>query len=74
MNANARVRRLAIWSIPIAFAVMGLKYIAYRLTGSVALYSDALESIDINPLVSRAGDKDPIALDAVVVLGREAAH
>ncbi|MBN9273060.1 MAG: acetate--CoA ligase family protein, partial [Mesorhizobium sp.] len=35
---------------------------------------DALESIDINPLVSRAGDKDPIALDAVVVLGREAAH
>lgn len=35
---------------------------------------DALESIDINPLVSRAGDNDPIALDAVVVLGKEASH
>jgi succinyl-CoA synthetase beta subunit len=35
---------------------------------------DALESIDINPLVSRPGGKPPIALDAVVVLGKEAAH
>lgn len=45
MDASARVRRLAAWSIPIAFGVMGLKYVAYMLTGSVALYSDALESI-----------------------------
>ncbi len=29
----------------VAFGVMGLKYLAYALTGSVALYSDALESI-----------------------------
>lgn len=27
--------------------VMALKYLAYRITGSVALYSDALESIVI---------------------------
>jgi len=45
MDANARVRRLAAWSIPVAFGVMGLKYVAYMFTGSVALYSDALESI-----------------------------
>jgi len=32
-------------SIAVAVAVMGLKYFAYHLTGSVALYSDALESI-----------------------------
>ena len=35
---------------------------------------DSLESIDINPLMSRAGTNDPIALDAVVVLGREGSH
>ncbi len=45
MDANARVRRLAAWSIPVAFGVMALKYLAYWLTGSIALYSDALESI-----------------------------
>ena len=32
-------------SIIIAVVVMALKYLAYRLTGSVALFSDALESI-----------------------------
>lgn len=40
-----RVSRLAFWSIIVAFAVMGIKFIAWRLSGSVALYSDALESI-----------------------------
>lgn len=45
MDANAKVRRLAVWSIPVALAVTGLKYIAFAMTGSVALYSDALESI-----------------------------
>jgi cation diffusion facilitator family transporter len=39
-----RVARLAFWSIIVAFAVMGLKAYAWWLTGSVALYSDALES------------------------------
>jgi cation diffusion facilitator family transporter len=37
--------RLAIGSIAVGFAVLGLKAIAYWLTGSVALLSDALESI-----------------------------
>src|SRR5262245_8425234 len=32
-------------SIAVALAVLVLKYLAYALTGSVALYSDALESI-----------------------------
>lgn len=40
-----RLQRLALASILIAFAVMGLKYAAFHVTGSVALYSDALESI-----------------------------
>jgi len=36
---------LAVWSVPVALFVLGLKYAAFHLTGSVALYSDALESI-----------------------------
>ncbi len=40
-----RVSRLAFWSIIIAFVVMGVKFAAWWLSGSVALYSDALESI-----------------------------
>jgi cation diffusion facilitator family transporter len=45
MSAKNRVYRLAFWSIIVAFVTMGLKFIAWRMTGSVALYSDALESI-----------------------------
>lgn len=45
MTAKQRIRRLAAWSIAVAFAVMGLKFVAWWMTGSVALYSDALESI-----------------------------
>ncbi len=44
MSLKERVARLAFWSIIVAFAVMGLKAYAWWLTGSVALYSDALES------------------------------
>jgi cation diffusion facilitator family transporter len=40
-----RMQRMALVSIAVAFVVMGLKYVAYHVTGSVALYSDALESI-----------------------------
>jgi cation diffusion facilitator family transporter len=36
---------VAIGSIFVSVLVLGLKYLAYRLTGSIALYSDALESI-----------------------------
>lgn len=41
---NNLVRRLALIGIPLAFGVMGLKALAWWVTGSVALLSDALES------------------------------
>ena len=41
----ANTNRMATASIAVALVVMGIKYIAYWMTGSVALYSDALESI-----------------------------
>lgn len=44
-SGRTLVRRLALGSIGVAFAVMALKFVAWWLTGSVALYSDALESI-----------------------------
>jgi len=37
--------KLALGSIGIGVLVLGLKFLAWKLTGSVALYSDALESI-----------------------------
>jgi cation diffusion facilitator family transporter len=42
---EVRTGRMAIASIAVACAVLGIKYLAYWTTGSVALYSDALESI-----------------------------
>ena len=39
------LQRIAIGSIAISVAVLGIKYFAFVLTGSVALLSDALESI-----------------------------
>lgn len=47
------VRNVALASIAVALAVMGIKYVAYLVTGSVALYSDALESI-VNVLTAVA--------------------
>lgn len=41
---NTSVQRLAFWGIPLAFGVMGLKLVAWYVTGSVALLSDGLES------------------------------
>ncbi len=40
-----RTERMAIASIAVACAVLAIKYLAYLTTDSVALYSDALESI-----------------------------
>ncbi len=40
-----RLHLIGVGSIVVALAVMALKYAAYLVTGSVALYSDALESI-----------------------------
>lgn len=45
MTGKQKIRHLAAWSIAVALGVMGLKFVAWRMTGSVALYSDALESI-----------------------------
>jgi cation diffusion facilitator family transporter len=44
-SVTGRAGLIATLSIAVAFGVMGLKYVAYLWTGSVALYSDALESI-----------------------------
>ena len=44
-QTSARLRLAALGSIAVALAVLGLKFLAYWRTGSVALYSDALESI-----------------------------
>lgn len=51
MPSPSRAATLAAWSIPVALAVMGLKFVAWWITGSVALYSDALESI-VNVIAS----------------------
>lgn len=43
-SSKQKIAQLAFWSIVIAFFVLGLKGLAWWITGSVALYSDALES------------------------------
>lgn len=43
--AKQRVATIALWSIVVSLFVLALKVAAWRITGSVALYSDALESI-----------------------------
>ena len=43
MEDSNTVGRLALWSIPLALFVMGLKLVAWWVTGSVALLSDGLE-------------------------------
>lgn len=45
MKNVSNVTWMSMISIPVALLVFALKYLAYYLTGSVALYSDALESI-----------------------------
>ncbi|HEV2501560.1 MAG TPA: cation diffusion facilitator family transporter [Mesorhizobium sp.] len=51
--SKQKVATLAFWSIVVAFVVLGLKLLAWVITGSVALYSDALESI-VNVIASAA--------------------
>ncbi len=43
--AERSIGLVAAASVAVALAVMGIKYVAYLATGSVALYSDALESV-----------------------------
>ena len=59
------IQRLAIGSILVGIVVVVLKYLAYVLTGSIALYSDAFESV-VNIITSIA------ALIAVRMSGRQA--
>lgn len=40
-----RSQRVALGNVGVSFVVLGLKYLAFVLTGSLALYSDALESL-----------------------------
>jgi cation diffusion facilitator family transporter len=51
--SKQKVARLAGWSIVVALGVLVLKVLAWQLTGSVALYSDAMESI-VNVIASGA--------------------
>lgn len=44
-QARDKLTAIALASIVVALAVMGLKFLAWAWTGSVALYSDALESL-----------------------------
>jgi cation diffusion facilitator family transporter len=44
MENSDRVKRLALWGIPLSLGVMGLKLVAWWVTGSVALLSDGMES------------------------------
>lgn len=44
METSDRVKRLALWGIPLSLGVMGLKLVAWWVTGSVALLSDGMES------------------------------
>lgn len=44
-SLETRLRTIAAASIAVSLLVMAIKYAAYLVTGSVALYSDALESI-----------------------------
>jgi cation diffusion facilitator family transporter len=43
-NDIRTVKRLALWGIPLSLGVLGLKLVAWWVTGSVALLSDGLES------------------------------
>jgi cation diffusion facilitator family transporter len=51
--SKQKVAAIAAWSIVIALAVLTLKAFAWWVTGSVALYSDAMESI-VNVIASGA--------------------
>ncbi len=45
MPSNGTLQRIAAWSILVAVGIFALKLTAWWLTGSVALFSDAMESI-----------------------------
>ncbi len=67
MISHKNARFIALCSIGVALAVMAIKYWAYLTTGSVAFYSDALESV-VNIVASI------IALAAITISAKPADH
>ena len=67
LSPKSTILRLAGFSILVGIFVMALKFVAWRLTGSVALYSDAMESI-VNVVAAAA------AFWAISVSHRPADH
>ncbi|MCS7034289.1 MAG: cation diffusion facilitator family transporter [Phycisphaerae bacterium] len=61
----AAEKRMGALSLGVAFVLMGVKFVAYGLTGSAAIFSDALESI-VNVLASG------FALFAIILTHRPA--
>ncbi|MGQ4275279.1 cation diffusion facilitator family transporter [Terrihabitans sp. B22-R8] len=53
MSSDRLLLQIAVGNVGISLLVLGLKALSYTLTGSVALYSDALESV-INVVTSLA--------------------
>lgn len=45
LGTTQRIARFATINIAVAAGVMAIKYVAYLVSGSIALYSDALESV-----------------------------
>ncbi|MEC9246547.1 MAG: cation diffusion facilitator family transporter [Pseudomonadota bacterium] len=45
MPSNGKLQRIAMWSIVVALGIFALKLAAWWLTDSVALFSDAMESV-----------------------------
>ncbi|WP_367718352.1 cation diffusion facilitator family transporter [Nitratireductor sp. GISD-1A_MAKvit] len=45
MPSNGKLQRIAMWSILVALGIFALKLAAWWLTDSVALFSDAMESV-----------------------------
>ncbi len=69
MTERSRLRRFAVLSIAAAVATIGLKTAAWRLTGSVGLLSDALES-----LVNLAAAVMTLAMVAIAARPPDEAH
>jgi len=53
MPKRSNIRRLSTWTIVVGMVILVLKFLAWWLTGSVALLSDAMESI-VNVVASLA--------------------
>ena len=82
MNTKRHIARLAGWSIAVACTVLVLKTAAWWITGSVALYSDAVESvinvvtallawIEVRSAITSFGTAGPVITPAVSSLANQ---